>query len=435
MQQFSNESIPQCIKSMNKRVINYYMNRMIETWRWYGPNDPVSLKDIRQAGATGIVNALHELPVGEVWHLDQLIERKRIIEWDDSVHPPKPTGLKWEVVESIPVHDSIKLGLADRDQYIDNYIASMRNVATAGIKTLVYNFMPVVDWTRTNLSMELEDGARALSFEMSEFIAFDLFILKRKGAEKDYSTQEIEKAQEVFLSLTEDQKRVLQHNIIAGLPGSFEGYSLEEFQKRLDAYKGIDNDKYRENLAYFLNKIIPVAEETGLRLAIHPDDPPRSLFGLPRIVSTLDDFKQILAVNPSLANGFTLCTGSLGVRADNDLVRFVKELGPHIHFAHLRSVKRYEDGSFLEDQHLRGDVDMYAIVEAILEEQGQRFCSKRSDFRIPMRADHGHVILDDLNKKTNPGYSAIGLLKGMAELRGLEMGILRTKSLPCQEQK
>lgn len=410
------------------------MNRMIETWRWYGPKDPVSLRDIRQAGATGIVNALHEIPVGDVWNMEPLIERKRIIEWDDSVHPPRPTGLKWEVVESIPVHDSIKLGLPDRDHYIKNYITSMRNVAAVGVKTLVYNFMPVVDWTRTNLNLELEDGARALSFEMSEFVAFDLFILEREGAEKNYTAKEIEKGHEVFLSLTDEQKKNLQHNIIAGLPGAFEGFSLEEFRARLQEYKGIDNDTYRENLAYFLNKIIPIAEELGMRLAIHPDDPPRSLFGLPRIVSTLDDYKQILAVNPSPANGFTLCTGSLGVRADNDLVKFIKEIGSHIHFAHLRSVKRYEDGSFLEDQHLKGDVDLYAVVEAILEEQGKRYCEKRSDFRIPMRADHGHVILDDLNKKTNPGYSAIGLLKGMAELRGMEMGILRTKKQPCQEQ-
>ncbi len=404
------------------------MNRMIETWRWYGPSDPVSLWDIRQAGATGIVNALHDVPVGGVWPLDQLIERKRIIEWDDSVHPSRPTGLKWEVVESIPVHDSIKLGRADRDHFIADYITSMRNVAAIGVNTIVYNFMPVVDWTRTNLNLELEDGAKALSFEMSEFVAFDLFILKRQGAENDYTHKEIEKAHEVFLTLTEEQKKALQDNIIAGLPGAFEGYTLEEFQKRLDEYKNIDNDQYRENLAYFLNKIIPVAEELGLRLAIHPDDPPRSLFGLPRIVSTLDDYKQILAVNPSPANGFTLCTGSLGVRADNDLVQFIKELGSHIHFAHLRSVKRFEDGSFLEDAHLKGDVDMYAVVEAILEEQNKRFCNKRTDYRIPMRADHGHVILDDLNKKTNPGYSAIGLLKGMAELRGLEMGIIRTKA-------
>jgi mannonate dehydratase len=404
------------------------MNKMIETWRWYGPQDPVSLWDIRQAGATGIVSALHEVPVGEVWHLDQLIERKRIIEWDDSIHPPRATGLKWEVVESIPVHDSIKLGRNDRDRYINNYIASMRNVAAAGIQTLVYNFMPVVDWTRTNLDLELEDRSKALSFEMIDFIAFDVFILKREGAKESYTDEEINKAFARFNELTEKQKATLQHNIIAGLPGAFEGYSLVEFQKRLDDYKEIDNDQYRLNLAYFLQRIVPVAEECGIRLAIHPDDPPRPLFGLPRIVSTLEDFEAILQSAPSPANGFTLCTGSLGVRADNNLVAFVEKLGPHIHFAHLRSVKRYKDGSFLETGHLKGDVDMYSVISALLAEQKTRWSNHRTDFRIPMRADHGHVILDDLNKKTNPGYSAIGLLKGMAEIRGLELGIARNNT-------
>jgi mannonate dehydratase len=405
------------------------MTKMIETWRWYGPNDPVSLWDIRQAGATGIVHALHEVPVGEVWHLDQLIERKRTIEWDDSIHPPRPTGLKWEVVESIPVHDSIKLGKPERDKYITDYITSMENVATIGIKTIVYNFMPVVDWTRTNLSLELEDRSRALSFEMIDFVAFDVFILKRENAEKDYTVEEIEKAFSRFKEMSDDDKITLQHNIIAGLPGSQEGYTLEEFQKRLDEYKHIDNDQYRANLAYFLEKIIPVAERNGLRLAIHPDDPPRSLFGLPRIVSTIEDFKAILKVSCSLANGFTLCTGSLGASANNNLVEFVTKFGKYIHFAHLRSVKRYADGSFLETGHLKGDVDMYSIVEALIKEQNTRLANHRIDHQIPMRADHGHVILDDLNKKTNPGYSAIGLLKGMAEIRGLELGILRSKKI------
>ncbi len=403
---------------------------MIETWRWYGPQDPVSLWDIRQAGATGIVNALHEVPVGEVWHLDQLIERKRIIEWDDSIHPPRPTGLKWDVVESIPVHDSIKLAKPERDKYIQDYITSMKNVASIGVKTIVYNFMPVVDWTRTNLDTELEDRAKALSFEMTDFIAFDVFLLKRDGAEKDYTATEIEKSFARFNEMTDEQKTILQNNIIAGLPGAQEGYTLEEFQKRLGEYKNIDNQQYRENLAYFLKKIVPVAEEEGVRLAIHPDDPPRSLFGLPRIVSTIEDFQSILDITDSLANGFTLCTGSLGASAENDLVKFVEKFGPYIHFTHLRSVKRYDDGSFLEAGHLSGDVDMYAIISAILKEQCSRISNHRTDSRIPMRADHGHVILDDLKKKTNPGYSAIGLLKGMAELRGLEMGILKS-GIPC----
>lgn len=401
------------------------MTKMIETWRWYGPNDPVSLWDIRQAGASGIVNALHEVPIGDVWQLDKLIERKRIIEWDDSVHPPHQTGLKWEVVESIPVHDSIKLGLHDRDAYIENYIQSLKNVATIDVKTVVYNFMPVVDWTRTNLDHEMEDRAKALSFQMIDFIAFDVFMLKRKNAEKDYTPEELEKAFHAFREFSDEKKELIQHNIIAGLPGSQEGYSLEEFKDRLAEYENINNEQYRNNLIYFLEKIIPVAENLGIRLAIHPDDPPRSLFGLPRIVSTIDDFRFLVNSIPSKANGFTLCTGSLGVRADNDLVRIVRELGSHIHFAHLRSVKRYDDGSFLETGHLKGDVDMFAVVRALLEEQKIRKDNHRTDYRIPMRADHGHVILDDLRKKTNPGYSAIGLLKGMAEIRGLETGILR----------
>ncbi|MDX9846009.1 MAG: mannonate dehydratase [Tenuifilaceae bacterium] len=405
------------------------MTRMIETWRWYGPNDPVSLRDIRQAGATGIVHALHELPIGEVWHLDQLIERKRTIEWDDSTHPSKPTGLKWEVVESIPVHDSIKLAKPDRDIYIDNYIQSMRNVAAIGIKTVVYNFMPVVDWTRTNLDLELEDGAKALAFDISEFIAFDLFILSREGATEEYTDKEIDRAVLCYSKMTEEDKQKLQNNIIAGLPGAQEGYSLEEFKLRLKEYKNIDNKIYRENLAYFLRKVVPVAEELGIRLAIHPDDPPRPLFGLPRIVSTTEDFQYILDITNSLSNGFTLCTGSLGAREDNNLVQFVKKFGPHIHFAHLRSVKRYAEGCFLEDAHLKGDVDMYGVVAAILDEQLRRMANDREDYRVPMRADHGHVILDDLNKKTNPGYSAIGLLKGMAELRGLELGIIKSRML------
>lgn len=404
------------------------INKMIETWRWYGPNDPVSLWDIRQAGATGIVSALHEVPIGEVWPLDQLIERKRIIEWDDSIHPPRPTGLNWEVVESIPVHDSIKLGKLERVQYVENYKKSIRNVASIGVKTIAYNFMPLVDWTRTNLDLELEDRAKALSFEMVDFVVFDVHILKRVGAESDYPKDILLKAEAKFEEMTQEQKNVLQHNIIAGLPGGQEGYTLKEFKKRLEEYKRIDNKSYRENLAWFLKKIVPVAQECGVRLAIHPDDPPRPLLGLPRIVSNIDDFQQILDFAPLPANGFTLCTGSLGVCPNNNLLEFIDKFGDRIHFAHLRSVQRFEDGSFLETGHLQGDVDMYKVIEALINEQSKRLDNQRNDSRIPMRADHGHVILDDLHKKANPGYSAIGLLKGMAELRGLELGILKSKT-------
>jgi len=399
--------------------------KMIETWRWYGPSDPVSLWDIRQAGATGIVNALHEIPIGEVWPLDKLIERKRIIEWDDSIHPPRATGLEWLVVESVPVHESIKLGNVERDKYIENYKHTLRNLGTIGIKTVVYNFMPVVDWTRTNLEMELEDGAKALSFDIEEFVAFDVFILKRKDAENDYTLDLVKRARAKFDKMTEEQRQTLQHNIIAGLPGAQEGYSLEEFKNKLSDYDGMTNEQYFLNLKYFLEQVIPVAEENGIKMAIHPDDPPRSLFGLPRIAGTFEDFVRIIIAVDSASNGFTLCTGSLGVSARNNLTEFVNKLGHRLYFAHLRSVQRLSDGSFYEAGHLKGDVDMYGVVNAILKEQKRRNALHQRDYRIPMRADHGHVILDDQKKITNPGYSAIGLLKGMAELRGLELGILK----------
>jgi mannonate dehydratase len=398
---------------------------MEQTWRWYGPTDPVTLADIRQAGATGIVTALHEIPIGDVWPLELLEERKRFIEWNDSKKKPKSRGLVWSVIESIPVHESIKQGKSDRDKYIRNYQQSLKNVGKVGIQTVCYNFMPVVDWTRTNLSMKLEDGARALAFNIYEFIAFDLFMLQRKESEKDYDKKKIDKARALYESMSDEKKYVLQKNIIAGLPGGQEGYSLEEFRERLDEYKDMDDEKYRENLYYFLREIIPVAEEAGVKMAIHPDDPPVPLFGLPRVVSTEKDLEKLLAVVDSIHNGFTMCTGSYGVRPDNDLVGMIERLGAKLNFAHLRSTQRDGDGSFHEASHLRGDVDMYGVIAAILKEQKKRQSVYRPDDMIPMRADHGHTILDDLDKKTNPGYSAIGLLRGMAELRGLEMGIER----------
>lgn len=399
---------------------------MEQTWRWYGPNDPVTLTDIRQAGATGIVNALHEIPIGEVWSVEELEKRKRMIEWDYSKNPPKKRGLRWSVIESIPVHEDIKLGKPKRDKWIENYQQSLRNVGWVGIPTVCYNFMPVVDWTRTNLDLELEDGARALAFNYNDFIAFDLFILQRKGSEKEYSEELIEQAKQRFESMSHEQRYVLQKNIIAGLPGGQEGYTLEQFQAKLDEYIGIDKKKYRENLAYFLKAIIPVAEEAGVKLAIHPDDPPIPLFGLPRIVSTEKDLAFILNIYDSIYNGYTMCTGSYGVRPDNDLVGMIERYGNKLNFAHLRSTQRDGKGSFHEAGHLRGDVDMYNVIVAILKEQKKRHSAHRHDEQIPMRADHGHTILDDLKKKTNPGYSAIGLLRGMAELRGLELGILKS---------
>lgn len=396
---------------------------MEQTWRWYGPDDPVSLSDIRQAGATGVVTALHEIKIGDVWPYDLLKQRKRFIEWDDSKNPPRPRGLRWSVIESIPVHEDIKLGKASRDKYIENYKQSIKNVGETGIPTVCYNFMPVVDWIRTNLNFELEDGAHALAFDMVEFAAFDMYILKRPGAEKEYNDRIKQLARDKFGSMSSEEKYILQKNIIAGLPGGQEGYTLEQFQAKLDQYQNITNEKYRENLAYFLKEIVPVAEKAGVKLAIHPDDPPKSLFGLPRIVSTEEDLEFLLGVVDTVYNGFTLCTGSLGVRSDNDLVGIVERLGAKLNFAHLRSTQRDIHDGFHEASHLRGNVDMYGVMVAILKEQKKRQAVYRPDDEIPMRADHGHTILDDLNKKTNPGYSAIGLLRGMAELRGLELGI------------
>ena len=396
---------------------------MEQTWRWYGPSDPVTLADIRQAGATGIVTALHEVPIGGVWTEEAIEKRKRLIEWNDSANPPKKRGLTWSVIESIPVHEDIKQGKPARDKWIENYKESLRNVGKVGIPVVTYNWMPVVDWTRTNLELELEDGARALSFDMAEFAAFDMFILQRKGAEKDYNNEIIDQAHAKMESMSSEQRYILQKNIIAGLPGGQEGYSLEDFQRRLSEYDGIDSNKYRENLKYFLEQIVPVAIESGVRLAIHPDDPPISLFGLPRVVSNESDLQYIVNVVDSIYNGLCICTGSLGVRPDNDLPGIIERLGDKINFLHLRSTQRHLNGSFHEASHLKGDVDMFHVIVAVLKEQKSRSAVNRRDDRIPMRADHGHMILDDLKKKTNPGYSAIGLLRGQAELRGLEMGI------------
>jgi mannonate dehydratase len=331
--------------------------------------------------------------------------------------------LIWSVVESVPVHEHIKLGKPDRDVWIEKYKQSIRNVGEIGVKTICYNFMPVVDWTRTNLEFELEDGAKALAFNMLEFAAFDMFILKRPNAKASYSEEIIRRAKSVFESLSSEQRYILQKNIIAGLPGAQEGYTLEQFQHKLDEYRNIDDSVYRENLGYFLREIVPVAIESGVKMAIHPDDPPIPLFGLPRVVSTEKDLESLLKVVDTPYNGFTMCTGSYGVRPDNDLVGMIERHGAKLNFAHLRSTQRDGLGSFHEAGHLRGDVDMFAVIVAILKEQKRRAAVYRTDIQIPMRADHGHTILDDLDKKTNPGYSAIGLLRGMAELRGLEMGI------------
>ena len=392
-----------------------------QTWRWFGPKDPVTLTEIRQTGATGIVTALHHVPVGRIWSLDQIRERKKLIE---------EAGLRWSVAESIPVHEDIKKRTGKYRQWIEHYKESIRNLGKCGIDTVCYNFMPLLDWSRTDLRVRYGDTSITTKFEARAFAAFDLFILKRPGAEGEYNEEQIQNARRYYEKLTHAQRERLVETVLLGLPGSLEAYSLKELRSALDQYRDIGDRELRDNLHHFMAEIIPAAEESGVLLGIHPDDPPRSLLGLPRVVSDASDVELLLSVKDTPSNGLTLCTGSFGAGIRNNVSEIAGRFAHRINFVHLRNVSRNNEGDFIEEDHLTGDVDMFAVMRTLLLEQKRRQEDGRKDLRMPMRPDHGHLMKPDERRKgIYPGYSLFGRMRGLAELRGLELGIRRTLGL------